>query len=99
MIKIKHTKHYERMMCSNKVEYSTVEGPYCTTHDIKVPFCMPEFYIRNIIQHQFCVENDIGESGTGYDMIIGRDRMVKIVQLDNFKRNLLLWNGVTIPMK
>ena len=41
MIKRKHTKNYERKMRSNKREYSIAAGLYCTTHDVKVPFCMP----------------------------------------------------------
>ena len=41
MVKSKDTITYERRIHSNKVEYSTAEGPYCTTHDVKVPFCMP----------------------------------------------------------
>ena len=40
MIKIRHTKPYERNMRSNRVEYSTAAGVYCTTHDVKIPFCM-----------------------------------------------------------
>ena len=38
MIKSKHTIPYEHRILSNKVEYSTEAGPYCTTHDDKVPF-------------------------------------------------------------
>ena len=41
MIKRIHTNHYECNMQSNKVEYSTATGVYFTTHDVKVPFCMP----------------------------------------------------------
>ena len=40
MIKIEHIKHYKHRMRSNKLEYITAVGPYCTTHDAKVPFCM-----------------------------------------------------------
>ena len=60
MIKIRHTKNYERNMRSNKVEYSTSDGVYCTTHDVKSPFCIPEFSIRKIINHLFHVDNDEG---------------------------------------
>ena len=45
MIKRKHTKNYERKMRYNKVEYSTYPGMYCTTHDVKVPFCMPNVLV------------------------------------------------------
>ena len=38
MINIKHTKYYEHKMRSNKGEYITAAGLYCTTHDVKVPF-------------------------------------------------------------
>ena len=38
MIKRRHTNHYERKMRSNIVEYRTVDGVCCTTHDVKVPF-------------------------------------------------------------
>ena len=38
MIKRRHTKHYERNMWYNKVDYSTATGMYCTTHDVKVTF-------------------------------------------------------------
>ena len=38
MVKIKHTKYYELKMLSDKVEYSTADGVYCTAHDVKVPF-------------------------------------------------------------
>ena len=40
MIKIRHTRHYELKMRSNRVEYSTAAGLYCTTHYFKLPFCM-----------------------------------------------------------
>ena len=70
MIKRRHTKHYERKMRSNRVEYSTAAGVYCTTYDVKVTFCMPEFSGRKIINHHFHVHNTEGKSGIGYDMII-----------------------------
>ena len=41
MIKRKYTNHYACKMRSNKVEYSTAAGMYCTTHDVKAPSCMP----------------------------------------------------------
>ena len=99
MNKIKHTKYYEHKMRYNKVEYSTATGLYCTTHDVKVPFSMTELSRSKIIEHQFHVENDKGESGIGYDMIICRDLMVKLGLLADFKRKVLQWDGVTVPMK
>ena len=41
MIEIKHDKHYEHRMRSNKVEYITASGTYYTMHNFKGPFCMP----------------------------------------------------------
>ena len=61
IIKIKHTKYYERRMRSNNVEYSTAVGTYCTTHEVKVTFCMPEFSSSKIIKHRFHVDNYKGK--------------------------------------
>ena len=41
IIKRKHTNPYEHILISNKVDYSTSTGLYCTTHDVKVPCCIP----------------------------------------------------------
>ena len=60
MIKRKHTKYYEGKMQSNKVYYSTAAGVYCTTHDVKVPFFMPEFSSSKIINHRLHVNNNKG---------------------------------------
>ena len=86
-------------MLSNKVEYSAATGPYYTTHDINVPFCMPEFSIRKIIPHHFHVDNYKGKSGIGYDIIIGNDLMVQLGPSSNFKCQLLQWYGVDMPME
>ena len=60
VINRRHTKPYDRKMRSNNVEYSTDAGLYCTTHDVKVPFCMPEFYSSTIISHHFHVDSNEG---------------------------------------
>ena len=73
-------------MRSNKVEYSTAAGVYCTEHDVRVPFCMTEFPFSNIINHLPHVDNEKCESGIGYDMIIGSDLMVELGLTANFKR-------------
>ena len=83
----------------NKVEQSTSSGLYCTTHDIKVPFCMPEFYISKIIEHQFHVYNGKSELVIGYDMIIFCDLMVKFGLLADFNNQVLQWDGAIVPMK
>ena len=99
MIKIKHTKHYEHKMRSDKIEYRTDAGIYCTTHAVKVLFCMPEFSSSKIINHHFYVNNDKGESGIGYDMIICRDLMVHLGLTANFKRQFLQWDNATVHME
>ena len=99
MIEIQHTKHYERKMRSDRVEYNTANGVYYTTHDFKVSFCIPEFSSSKIINHRFHVDKDEGESGIGYDMIIGHDLMVKLGLTANFKCQVLQWYGATVHMK
>ena len=65
-------------MGSNKVEYVTDSGLYCTMNDLRVTFCMPEFSSSKIRDHRFRVNNKKSESDIGYDMIIGRDLMVQV---------------------
>ena len=56
----------------------------------KSDFFMMEFSSRKIIDHIFHVDNDNGESGIGYDIIIGCGLMVQLVLTDGFKRQVLL---------
>ena len=86
-------------MWYNKVEYSTATGVYCNTHDVKVSFCMPVFSCSKIINHRFHVDNNKGESGIGYDMIIGSDLMVKLGLTSEFKHQVLQWDGPTVIIK
>ena len=86
-------------MRSNKVEYSTASGVYCTTHDVKLPFYMLEFSSSKISNHWFYTKNDNGYSGIGYDMIMGCDMMVKLGLKFYFKRQVLQWYSTTLHMK
>ena len=99
MIKRRQTKYYEHKMRFNKVEYSRDAGLYCTTHDVKVHLCMPDFSCRNIFDRPFHVKNDKGELGIGYDMIIGRDLMVQLFLTYDFKCQVLQLDDATVPMK
>ena len=99
MVKRQHTKHYERMIQSNRVEYCTAAGVHCTTHDAKVPFCMTEFSGIKIINHRFHVDNDEVESGIGQEMIIGCDLIVQLGLTSDFKCQVLQWGGTTVDMK
>ena len=80
-------------MYPNRMKYSTAAGPYCMTHDIKVKFCTPEFPSSKIILHHFHVDKNEGESGIGYDMIIGRNLMLQQGLLAEFKRQILQWEN------
>ena len=60
---------------------------------------MPYFSSSKIIEHHSDVENNKGESGIGYDMIIVRDLMVQLGLTANFKRQLIKWDGTTVPIK
>ena len=99
MIKIKINKYYEHKMQSNKIEYSTAAGVYCTTHDVKVPFCMLEVSISKIINHRFHVDNYKVESRIGYAMILGHELMVQLGLTAKFKHKVLQWDGATVHMK
>ena len=86
-------------MRSNKVEYGTAVGVYCSTNDVKVNFCMLELSSSKIINHRFHVDNKKSDSGIGYDMIIGHDLIVQIGLTADFKRQVLQWGGSTVNMK
>ena len=86
-------------MWSNKVESNIVSELYCTMHEIKVPFFMQDFSSSSIIEHRFHVDKNNGESGIGYDMIIGCKLMVQLGLMADFKRQVLQWDGATVPMK
>ena len=58
-------------------------------HDVKVPFCMPDFSISKIINHRFHVDYEKGDLGIGYDMIIGCDLMVQVVLMADFQHQVL----------
>ena len=60
---------------------------------------MTEFSISKIILHPCHVENNEGESGIGYDMIIGRNLMVHLGISDKFKNQVLQRGGAISPMK
>ena len=60
---------------------------------------MLELSSSNIIEHCLCVNNNKGESGIGYDIIIGRDLMVQSGLSVDVKHQFLQWDGATVPMK
>ena len=76
MINCKHINPYRSKRRGKKVKYSTVDGPYTTIHDVKVPFSMTDFSIRKFITHYFHIDKTLGDERIGYDMIIFRDLTV-----------------------
>ena len=91
IIRMKQTMLYDHNISSNNLHYSTATGPYCMKHDVKVQFCMLELSSNKTILHLFHGENDEVESGIGYDMITGRDLLVQIGLVDDFKSLILQW--------
>ena len=57
---------------------------------------MKEFPSSKIINNHFHVDSEKGEWGIGYDMIIGRELMVQIGLMADFKRQVLQWDGATV---
>ena len=86
-------------MRSNIVEYSTAAGVYCTTHEVKVTSCMPDMFCSKTINQHFHVDNDKGNSGIRYKMIIGRDLMLQLGLTAEFKRQVLHRDYTTVLMK
>ena len=62
-------------------------------------FFMAEFSIRHIISHHFQDDKNKGESGIGYYMIIVFDLVVQIGLSDDFKHQVLKWDGATVLIK
>ena len=60
---------------------------------------MPGFYSRNIIFHCFNIYINEGESGIGYNIIIGRYLMVQLGLMEYFKCQVLQWDFSAVPMK
>ena len=69
------------------------------THGVKVPIFMIEVSRNKIIHHHFHVDNGIGELGIVNDIVIGRDLMVQLGLLANFKHQIFQSNGIITPMK
>ena len=81
----------------NKVEYCTDSGTYCTTHDVKVPFLMPQLSTRKMITHRFHIYNGYGVTFMVHEMIIVYDLMVQLGLIASFKCNLLEQDFSVVP--
>jgi len=60
---------------------------------------MPEFSASKIINQRFHVDNEEEDMNVGYDMVIGQDLMVKLGLITNYKRKVLIWDEVSVPMR
>ena len=60
---------------------------------------MSELFSRNIILHWFYVDNDEGELGSRYHIIIGQELMVQLCLAAGFKLQVLAWNYAVLKMK
>ena len=60
---------------------------------------MPEFSRSNITVHRFHVDNNMGKSVIGYGIIIGRDLMLQLGLLSDFKHKVIQWDDAIIKMK
>ena len=60
---------------------------------------MPDFSINKIILHRFHVDNNEGESGIGYAIIIVHNLMIQLVLTVKFKHQFLHWYSFAVPMK
>ena len=60
---------------------------------------MPEFSASKIINQRFHVDNEEEDMNIGYNMIIGRDLMVKLGLITDYKRKVLIWDEVSVPMR
>ena len=64
-----------------------------------MPVFIPYFSSSNIILHRFHVDNNEGKSGIVYGIIIVRNLMVQLGFSEDFKRQVLQWDGITVPTK
>ena len=98
-IKKQHNKPYHHKLHPNTLDYSTASGSYYTTHDVKMPSFMPDFYSIKIILHRFHVDSNEEESGIGCDIIIVCELVVQLGLSENFKHQVFQWDGATALKK
>ena len=99
MVKKSFVRKFREKFRKNKQEYDTAGGTYTSNYDVKIDFTMPEFSASKIINQRFHVDNEEEDMNIGYDMIIGRDLMVKLGLITDYERKVLMWDGVSVPMR
>ena len=88
-IKRNYINPYDSKLRANNFKYIKADGPYKTTHGLKVTFSILYFYRRKIITHHFHIDIVLGDYGIGYYMIICRDLMVKLAPKANFGHQII----------
>ena len=79
--------------------YDTAAGEYTSEYEVKINFTMPEFSGSKIIKHKFQVDNKDINANIGYDMIIRRNLQAKLGCITDFKRKVLTWEDISVPMR
>ena len=59
---------------------------------------MPQLYIIKIAPQYFCVDNDGGNQGVGYGMMIVIDLMLHLGLMTDFKPNIIEWNDTVVTI-
>lgn len=78
-------------------KFNTAGGEVSTEYVTNVNFNLTEFSESKIINWKFNVSENSND--LGYDMIIGRDLMVELGLIINFKDKKVSWEGIDMPMR
>ena len=81
------------------IKWSTVQPPIFFDTQRQDAIFMPEFSSSKTTLHHFHVDYNEGDSGIGYNMIIFRSLMLQLGLSEEFKHQVLQWDGSTVPMK
>ena len=92
MVKKSYVRKFRDKFKHNLQVYDTAAGKYTSEYEVKINFTMPEFSGSKIIKHKFQVDNEDVNANIGYDMI-------KLGCITDFKRNLLTWEDISVPMR
>ena len=98
IISYDYVKKFKSKFRRNVTTYDTAGGEYKTKYDVKIDFTMPEFSSSRIIRHRFHVDQSKDRQNLGYDVILGRDIMIKLGLATDFARRKLVWDQMSIPM-
>ena len=81
----------------SKSEYATAGGLYTTSKQGTLTFKLPKFSNSKDITWSMDMDNGKLEE-LGYDMIIGRDLLLSLGMIIDFKYSVIRWGENNIPM-